>query len=268
MEVEDRRVFDRAYRAADVVLTFSGAREAQPLELFLPAGPARRPLLLLLHGGFWRPAYDRSHLRPLAGALANAGWAVALPEYSRVAGAPDDTLADVHAGAAAAATAADSAGAKGDGRIIAIGHSAGGHLALLLAASAGAGIGAVSERLAGALALAPVADLVAAERLNLDDGAVHDWLGGPAAARPDLDPAAPGSPHPLAPVHILHGAADARVPPSVSAALKNADAREVLPGLGHFELIDPEHPIFARLLAELAALANGSAETVSGQPQA
>ena len=250
---EDRRVFSRVARAADAVVSFAGAREAeQPLELFLPARASTRPLLLLLHGGFWRPAYDRTHLRPLACALAAEGWAVALPEYSREPGAPDDTLADVRAGAAAAVEAAAAAGAASGGRMLAVGHSAGGHLALLLAANVGAGSAGV--RLSGTLALAPVADLAEAERLQLDDCAVRDWLGGPAAARPDLDPAAPGAPHSLAPVRVLHGTADVRVPLDVSG-YAHAAAREELPGIGHFELIDPEHPVFARLLAGLAELA-------------
>ena len=56
-------------------------------DLFLPPanpGPAAAPLVVFLHGGFWRAAYDRKHARPLAEALAAAGFAVCVPEYRRV----------------------------------------------------------------------------------------------------------------------------------------------------------------------------------------
>jgi acetyl esterase/lipase len=244
-DTEDRRVFTRAARAADRS-DFVGS---QPLELYFPCSSAApRPLLLLLHGGFWRACYDRAHLRPLASALAGRGWPVALAEYSRAEGGAcaDASVADVFAAAAAARGAA--AGAH-DGRLLVVGHSAGGHLALLLAARAGAGV-------AGTLALAPVASLARAEALRLDGDAVREWLGCAAAARPDLDPCAAAAPPPAARVRVLHGTADARVPLAVSAAYKHADKYTALPGIGHFELVDPEHAAaFARVLEEIDALA-------------
>src|SRR5687767_5756925 len=104
----------------------------------------------LIHGGFWRPAYDRVHLRPMAAALRDLGWEVVSIEYRRVPGDPDATVSDVRAALSAAAP-----------DVIA-GHSAGGHLALWAAATMGL----------KAVALAPVADLRLAEELNLDGGAV------------------------------------------------------------------------------------------------
>jgi acetyl esterase/lipase len=49
---------------------------------------AARPLVLLLHGGFWRPAYNLAHMSPMAAALAAAGWMVANVEYRRIPGYP------------------------------------------------------------------------------------------------------------------------------------------------------------------------------------
>jgi acetyl esterase/lipase len=71
-------------------------RPAPPPDLAVPYGPlaehvvdlrlpGRRPapLIVLIHGGFWRPAYDRTHLGPMGHALAAAGYVVAVPEYRR-----------------------------------------------------------------------------------------------------------------------------------------------------------------------------------------
>ncbi len=44
------------------------------------------PLVLLLHGGFWRAQWDRRHTRPMAEALAARGCVVATPEYRRTGG--------------------------------------------------------------------------------------------------------------------------------------------------------------------------------------
>ena len=190
------------------------------------------PLVVLLHGGFWRPEWDRAHLRTLAGALRDAGHRVALPEYRRVPGNADRMLADVRA-------ALDVVG-----RGVLIGHSAGGHLALCSADQARA-----------VVALAPVADLVLAEELDLDGGAVRDFLGGSAQSRPDLDPnrsAGPG-----VPVTVLHGTDDDRVPLAVSesyAAGRPGVRLVSLPGADHFALIDPQSAVWPILLDELGKL--------------
>lgn len=80
---------------------------------------------MLLHGGFWRPEYDRAHTGPLANALAAAGHLVAIPEYRR-SGWPD-TFDDV---AAALDLLAGPLPHPVTGHTTLVGHSAGGHLAL------------------------------------------------------------------------------------------------------------------------------------------
>lgn len=204
-----------------------------------------RPLVVLVHGGFWRPEYDRTHLHPLAGAIAAAGWSVASIEYRRDPGRPDHTVDDVRT--ALANLPALATGLNTDGTILLSGHSAGGHLALW-AASCCTG-------LRGTVALAPVADLGLAERLNLDDGAVSDFLGVAAATRPDLDPV--HLQDPLAPVTILHGTEDTLVPLDLSAAYAAAHpATRLVPvkGGAHYEVIDPESIAWPLLLAALTEL--------------
>lgn len=236
---EDRSVLDRVGPEPDEVLAY-GNDASQVIDVWHGDGP----VVVLLHGGFWRPQWDRTHLRPLAGAFRDEGFAVALVEYRRVPGEPDLTTADVRA-----------AMERLSGPMILVGHSAGGHLALWAAvqsetaaqsgADAGAGIAAV-------VALAPVADLVMAEELDLDGGAVRDFLGGAASERQDLDPKrlrASG-----VEVVVLHGTRDGRVPFEVSASYAQAhpEARIVrLEDADHFALIDPESKAWPVLLGEV-----------------
>jgi len=74
-------VLNRAAPPPDLTLPY-GPRVEHVVDLRLPAQrPA--PLIVLIHGGFWRPAFDRAHLGPMGHALAAAGYAVAIPEYRR-----------------------------------------------------------------------------------------------------------------------------------------------------------------------------------------
>ncbi len=75
-------------------------------------------VVVLIHGGFWRPTIDRSHLQPLARALADKGFDTALVEYRRAQGSPNQYLLDV----VSALTMLK------DKKVILFGHSAGGQL--------------------------------------------------------------------------------------------------------------------------------------------
>lgn len=214
--------------------------------------PERRgvPLVLFLHGGFWRHGHDRTHVGPLAVALVAAGYAVAAPEYRRT-GAPgggwpgtfDDVLAAVRRVPGLVVERADVDPA----RLLLAGHSAGGHLALWSAA----GLAREGRGPRGVVALAPVADLRLAYDLDLDRGAVSDLLGGGPATVPDRYIAAdPMSLVPIgARVVVVHGDRDAHVPVELSrrfatAALAAGDDVELaeLPDIDHFDVIDPESP--------------------------
>lgn len=196
--------------------------------------------VLVLHGGFWRPAHDRSSAVALATALALEGWTTANAEYRR--GGPGNwraTLDDVRA--AAEATGADCV----------IGHSAGGHLALWLAAQA---------PLRVAVALGGVCDLTAGAAARLGAGAVQAFLGG----EPDEEPQAyaetdPGRLLPLGTRQVLvHGTEDDQVPIAHARAwLERAraasdDCRLVeLEGVDHYDVVDPRAACFADVLSAL-----------------
>ncbi|GAA0245220.1 alpha/beta hydrolase [Cryptosporangium japonicum] len=208
--------------------------------------PDPSALVLFLHGGYWRARYDRSHARPLAAALADAGYAVLLAEYRRVGqpgGGYPGTLEDV-------ATLIDTlpGALVPDRPLILAGHSAGGHLALWAAARpslpAGApGAAPATVPIAGVVALAPVADLRVGAELGLGDGAIEAFLGGSPASVPEryaiADPT--GLPAPAVPVTIVHGEADDVVPPAVSRnyAADGRAALTLIPGADHFGVITP-----------------------------
>jgi acetyl esterase/lipase len=233
-----RAVLTRPAPPPDAILRY-GDHPDQVADLRLPAtGVPPRPLVVVVHGGFWRQEYDRRHTGPLAADLASRGWPVAQLEYRRTGGSGGwpGTFADIAAGLTLlpglVAEAWPAAALHGLACPLLVGHSAGGHLALWWASRA---------RVAGVVALAPVTDLSEAHRLDLDGGAVESLLGG----GPDEVPHryAYATPSAIAhPAVVLHGRLDRQVPVQLSrewAATTGIPFIE-LPDIEHFGLIDPE----------------------------
>lgn len=235
MQSEDRSVFDLEEVQPISSASYGNASD-QVIDLYL-LEKAANPLVVLIHGGFWRPEFDRKHLSPLAKAIADSGWPVALIGYRRIIGNPDATAQDVYK--------AIEKLTEDFGPTILLGHSAGGHLALLAANKLNP---------LGVIALAPVSDLVKAEELDLDEGAVSDFLGVPAKLRPDLNPI--GLPPLKSKVLLIHGTADIRVPIQssrdyISKMDTNSTTLLEVENTGHFELIDPRSDIFTLIKDEL-----------------
>ncbi|MCS0602727.1 alpha/beta fold hydrolase [Streptomyces sp. LP11] len=211
------------------------------------AWPAREPgapLVILLHGGYWR--YDRMHLTPFAAYLSQQGFDVLLPGFRRSGGAGGypETFDDV-------ARIVDT---LPEGRpYLLAGHCSGGHLALWCAARGLLPEGSRWHTTAlptGVLALAPITDLTATRRDDLSDGAALQLLGGTEVFEerlPAVDPLTllRGAGTTGVPTVLLHGAADEEVPLSQFAdyAAVHEDLRTVvLPGTGHYTLIEPGAP--------------------------
>jgi acetyl esterase/lipase len=238
----DRSILSRPGPEPDQTLRYGdGADHA--VDAWLPSATADRPLVVVVHGGFWRAGYDRTHTRLMCAALRDAGWPVAAIEYRRLAGRPDAAVDDIR-------DALDWVPPQlpGAGTVV-VGHSAGGHLALWLASTC------PPTDLVGTLALAPVADLAAAHSAGLSNGAVAEFLGGPPSLRPDLDPRLLGQP--AGAVTLIHGINDAAVPPAMSRSYVAAHpgVRLVeLPGTAHFELIDPASHAWPTVQSELERL--------------
>jgi acetyl esterase/lipase len=247
---EDRSVLSRPSPPPDATPSY-GPSSDQVVEVWRGAGsPSDRPVLVLLHGGFWRPEWDGAHLRPMAAALATAGWTAASIEYRRRPGVPEVTTSDVGAALRALPRlVAVMQPTTAPPEMVLIGHSAGGHLALWAAAAT------PPPRLRATLALAPVADLRLAHELGLDGDAVAAFLGCPPDGRADLDPARRTLP--AGTVTIVHGASDAVVPPALSRSYASAHpATRLVPvaGAGHFALIDPRSAAWATVERELSRL--------------
>ncbi len=233
-------------------------------ELFLPEAATPRGVVVVIHGGYWRSQYGAELGEPLARDLAAHGMAAWNLEYRRAGngGGWPHTFEDVLAGIDKLGDIAGEHGLKLD-RVVALGHSAGGHLAVwaagrsrlgqLGAANAdqqlqrrGDGDGAV--HLTGVVSQSGVLDLAAAERLNLSNCAVSNFMGGSSEKYPKRHQFAdPMSALPLrVPVYAVHGTEDDSVPMSLSesyaGAAKAAGAPVQflkVPG-DHFALIDPK----------------------------
>ena len=244
-----------------------GPDPAQFGELTLPAGAGPHPVLVAVHGGFWSAAYDLAHLRGFCAALAADGWAVWSVEYRRVGmdgGGWPNTLLDVGLAADHVRTLAPAHDLD-LGRVTAVGHSAGGHLALWLAGRGRIPAGHPLHRpdplpLKGAVSLAGVCDLRRGHERNLGNGAVGRLLGGGPGEVPErYAGASPSDLLPLGtPQVLVHGADDGLVPIDQSreyraAAAAKGDAVELveLPGVGHFEVIAPGSPAWPAVTAAL-----------------
>jgi acetyl esterase/lipase len=222
------------------------------LELTLPDGPAPAPVVVVLHGGFWRSAYGIELARPLAADLAGAGFAAVAVEYRRVGGGGGwpATVADV-------ADALDCLPGLPDADrldltdVTAVGHSAGGHLAAWLAGRdrlpEGAPGAGPRVRVTAAVLQAGVLDLGRADAQRLGNGAVRELLGGgPSEAAARFAAADPVRLLPTgATVLCVHGADDDVIPVEQSeryaraaAAAGDAVDLRVVPG-DHMTLIDP-----------------------------
>ena len=233
------------------------------------------PVVVLLHGGFWRARYRLDIMNALAADLQRRGYTVWNLEYRRAdspGGGWPGTFEDISAGVAAL-TALAGPGPRGPdlSAVTVIGHSAGGHLGLWLAAGGRLERAGPRRRehqdLVPALTigLAPVSDLVLAHRLGLSADAAAGLLG----RTPDEDPERyrAASPRALLPLGgrqlIVHGTEDDAVPFAMSAGYAAA-ARAAgdpcdlveLPGTGHLGLIDPAGSAWRAVLERLPAPEN------------
>ncbi|MFB9376467.1 alpha/beta hydrolase [Kineococcus gynurae] len=182
---------DVAERSPAEVVNY-GDHPDQRAELRLPPGASTRhpvPVLVLVHGGYWRPQWENDLMEPLALDALARGWASWNLEYRRphAVGEPDagwaGTAADVAAGHAALARAVAAGAPIDPDRVVLVGHSAGGQLVTRLAADLVRSGGPVPRL---TVSLAGVLDLVVGHERGLGNGAVPLALGGPPAELPDV----------------------------------------------------------------------------------
>lgn len=255
---------------ADVTRIAYGVHDDNFGEFTAPAGrgAAPAPVVVLVHGGFWRHRYECDLMHPLIPSLTGRGVVVWNIEYRRVdgGGGYPETLVDV-------AAAVDHLAALADehhldlSRVAIVGHSAGGHLATWSACRS-----ALPEGVFGAnpivqpvvaISQAGVLDLLDAVDQHLGDGATLAFMGASPDELPVRYRLASPIEHAAAPrrVLLIHGAQDDTVPLRQSerylaaARAAGADVDLVVDDTaGHFEHLDPNHAVWHAVLDEVAAL--------------
>jgi len=221
-----------------------GSHAEQYGELRSPVGSEHRPLVVLIHGGFWRDQYRLDLMHPMASALFDRGYATWNIEYRRVGptgGGFPTTLDDV-------AAAIDQFANIHWSTTAVIGHSAGGHLALWNASRTSA-----AARPGLTIALAPVADVIAANRNGVGVDATTNFFGGDVDDVPEHYAAGqPKGDDFGGRIVVLHGDEDSNVPLAQSRAVEeHTDRLEVLAGVDHFDVINPKHDCWQIVFDEL-----------------
>jgi acetyl esterase/lipase len=238
-------VLTRKAPPADLRLKY-GSDPNQFLDLRLPAGRKTSwPLAINIHGGYWRAKYTLDHAGHLCAALTSKGIATANLEYRRVGddgGAWPGTFADIRAAYQFLVQKAPDHNLDRR-KIVAMGHSAGGQLALCLAAH--------EPAVSRVISLAGVVDLRRAYELHLSNDAVVEFLRGTPSEVPDhYREADPMQLAIQARQWLIHGKSDDVVPPAFSrdyvaakqklVGNKKEDAHLLeIPNADHFDVIDP-----------------------------
>lgn len=237
-----------------------GIHHDQIGDLRIPDTEAPHPVIVLIHGGFWKQEWMRDIMDPLALDLTRRGYATWNIEYRRVGGEGGwpETFFDV-------ASAIDNLGEMASeyeldlADVSVVGHSAGGHLALW---SAGRATLSASHFGADPLvrprrifALAPISDLAAAQNAGLGEDAVDHLV---ARVPRHTDIYRDLSPIEMLPLGvdqlIVHGDGDKAVPVTMSesyvkAAVGQGDNIDFaqLAGVSHMDLIDPHSPAWSEV---------------------
>ena len=226
---------------ADARLAY-GSDSNQFGALRLPKAKGRFPVAMNIHGGYWRAKYDLAHADHLCAALTAKGLATWNLEYRRVGndgGGWPGTFEDVVNGYRFLSWIAQRYELDMN-RVLVMGHSAGGQLALCLAGH--------QMSLKNVVSIAGVTDLQHAWALHLSNDAVVEFLGGKPTEVPDhyreADPMRLEIPK--ATQWLIHGVDDGVVPPDFSRTYfeqKKKSGENVhllqINNAGHFELIDP-----------------------------
>jgi acetyl esterase/lipase len=218
--------------------------------------PKSLPVVIFIHGGFWRSQFDLTHAGHAANALTEAGLATWSIEYRRIGnpgGGWPGTFQDVAAAVDYLRVLAPQYNLDLD-RVVVVGHSAGGHLAAWVASRHRIPPGDPLYKedplpVKAAVPLAGVVDLRRGWELKLSNRVIEDFMGG----SPDMLPERYATASPIemlptgVPLRLIHGTKDTIVPYEISeryvqaAQRRGDDARLItLPGAGHFEAINPD----------------------------
>lgn len=219
-----------------------GPEPSQTTLLFESTGPVKTQIVLI-HGGCWSNQYTRAHISPLASALAKVGFNVWVPEYRRVGdvgGGWPGTYQDV-------ATAINHVADQVTEPPTVVGHSAGGHLALLAATDP-------DVALAGVIGLAAITDLsVYGQQEGSCPAMVEELMGTPYVDSAEhYFAASVMRPEIRVPAHLIHGSLDKIVGEDQLAGFGSNQIIRI-PDAGHFDLIHPNSTAFDILVDLLSS---------------
>lgn len=269
-ERNSRAILTEAPPSFDYKVSY-GSDRLQFGELRLPRNPSFSkpyPVAVIFHGGCWLAQYDLAYMGHLSADLTQAGVATWNVEYRRIGdtgGSWPGTFED-----AARSVEFLKALAKSYPldlkRVLLVGHSAGGHLALWVAGrsrlSPKSPLYAKSPlALRGVVALAGITDL--RRKGTACDAQVQQMMHGAADQEgTSYDLASPISLLPLGVRQVLiQGDTDRIIPTEMAtsyvalARQKGDDARTVvIEKAGHFELVDPKSSAWSRVRDEILAL--------------
>ena len=243
-------------------------------ELRLPAGKGPFPVVVVIHGGCWLSEYNLQYMSHVSEALTEAGYATWNVEFRRVGdagGGWPGTFLDVARGTDYVRELAKKYPLNPK-KVVVLGHSAGGHLALWLAARRKLPRKSPLYtrkplRLKGVVTLAGIPDLAAysAEKGSCN-AAVPQLMGGMPAVVPErYAEASPAQLLPLrVPQRLVQGDLDPIVPVAqgrqyaAAATAKGDDAQVLLiPNIGHFDLAAPQSPAWPTILQAVQSLLPG-----------
>jgi acetyl esterase/lipase len=256
---------------ADGILIPYGVDSLQYGELRLPEGKGPFPVVVVVHGGCWLSDYNLTYMAHLSDALTKAGYATWNLEFRRVGnvgGGYPGTFLDVAKGTDYIRTLAKSYPINKK-QVIVLGHSAGGHLALWLAARENLSRKSFLYtknplKVKGVVSLAGISDL---DTYALEDGscnkAVSKLMGGlPKDVSERYIQASPMLLAPLKiPVRMIQGDLDPIVPATQAtryaerAKRRDVDTRvTMVQNAGHFDLVAPHSPAWLNVLEAVQSI--------------
>jgi acetyl esterase/lipase len=215
-------------------------------------------LVVLIHGGCWLSAYDIQHTLPMATAISQAGFPVWSLEYRRTGdtgGGWPSTYEDIQAGIQyIPQLSSQNINPK---RIIIAGHSAGGHLALLVARDVKKLLGDdIDTHFIGLAAITDIKTYARGEN-GCQKAGVQFMAGSPAEVPEDYAAANPVEHDIKASITLMHGEVDPIVPLAQTTGFNSLQLERIkIPGAGHFDWVHPGTPAFNRFLYSLRTIAN------------